>query len=70
MEPSEVKLLDFKGTKEIVAGSRMRLLRAYQNKFFFNKGKQGSVLFHVMLLTGVVGYSFEYDHLSKTNINL
>ena len=65
MHPSEVKLLDFAKTKEVVAGSRMKLLRAYQNKFFFNKGKQGSVIFHVILATGIIGYSLEYDHLSN-----
>lgn len=62
---SEVKLLDFAKTKEAVVGSRMKLLRAYQNKFFFNKGKQGSVIFHVILATGIIGYSLEYNHLSK-----
>lgn len=64
MDPSEVKLLDFAKTKEIVVGSKMKLLRAYQNKFFFNKGKQGSVIFHVILATGIIGYSLEYNHLS------
>lgn len=64
MDPSEIKLLDFAKTKEVVAGSRMKLLRAYQNKFFFNKGKQGSVIFHVILATGIIGYSLEYEHLS------
>lgn len=64
MDPSEVKLLDFAKTKEIVVGSKMKLLRAYQNKFFFKKGKQGSVIFHVILATGIIGYSLEYNHLS------
>lgn len=65
MDPSEVKLLDFTKTKEVVVGSRKMFLRAYQNKFFFNKGKQGSVIFHVILATGIIGYSLEYDHLSN-----
>lgn len=64
MDLSEVKLLDFAKTKEVVAGSRIRMLRAYQNKFFFNKGKQGSVLFHVIMTVGLIGYSMEYNHLS------
>lgn len=65
MDLSEVKLLDFAKAKEVVVGSRMKLLRAYQNKFFFNKGKQGSVIFHVILATGIIGYSLEYNHLSN-----
>ena len=64
MDLSEVKLLDFAKTKEVVDGSRIRMLRAYQNKFFFNKGKQGSVLFHVIMTVGLIGYSMEYNHLS------
>jgi type IV secretory pathway TrbD component len=65
MDLSEVKVFDFAKTKELVAGSRMKILRAYQNKFFFNGGKQGSVIFHVILATGIIGYSLEYNHLSN-----
>ena len=65
MVPSEVKILDFTKTKEIVFSSQMKVFRAYRNKFFADKGKQGAVLFHIILATGIVGYSLEYKHLSK-----
>lgn len=65
MVPSEVRILDFTKTKEIVFSSKMKLFRAYQNKYFVNKGKQGAVIFHIILATGIIGYSLEYNHLSK-----
>ena len=65
MDPSEVKLFDLTKTKEVVVRSRMKFLKAYQNKFFLSKGKQGSIIFHVILATGIIGYSMEYNHLSN-----
>jgi hypothetical protein len=62
---SEVKILDFAKTKQIANETKMGLLRAYQNKFFNTKGKQGAVIFHVILATGIIGYSLEYKHLSN-----
>lgn len=64
MDPSKVKLLDFDGSRRLLVSGGMKMLRAYQNRFFFSKGRQGAPIFHVMLVTGIVGYSLEYSHLS------
>ena len=65
MNLDEVKVTDLKKTRQLVSQGGFRAWNAYKSAYLFSKNRQGAVMFHVIMLTGIIGYSLEYSHLSK-----